>query len=70
MNPKLRLTLSADAPQKLAIAIHRTDVVAGEPHALQTFHELQPGESIVLPVHERSLITIAEQTAIAPPSEG
>lgn len=69
MTAKLRLSLSADASSKLVIVIHRTDIAAGEPGVLQSFHELQPGETISLPVHERSLITIAEQIAIAPPAE-
>lgn len=59
----LRLSLAADAPAKLVVVMHRTDIAAGEPGDLQRFVDLKPGESITLPVYERSIITIAEQSA-------
>jgi hypothetical protein len=62
------MSLSADAPRKLVIAINRTDVAPGEPGDLQQFQDLAPGESTVITVHERSLISIAEQTPALEPS--
>jgi len=62
MPAKLQMALSADASRKLVIAINRTDIAPGEPAALQQFQDLAPGESISITMHERSFITIAEQS--------
>lgn len=58
--PSLRLQLSDDAPTRLVVVVSRTDIAPGEPGDLQNFHDIAPGELLILPVHPRSLISVMD----------
>jgi hypothetical protein len=64
MRIPLRITHTGEVGS-VYIQIVRSDVPAGEPHALEAEHILHPGDSTMLQLRARSMIVIAQESLSA-----
>lgn len=64
MRIPLRITHTGDM-RSVRIQVVRSDVPAGEPHALESEHILQPGDSTLLQLRSRSMIVLTEESLSA-----